>query len=707
MNLKSLSGQWQILPVDEFRQTYPEEGWLEMEVPSHWQQHPDLESHAGKVVYRKRFDFRRTKGKRYWLRLNGVFYRYAVYLNGVLLGRSEGYFYPQEYEVTGLLRGNNALLVEVDCPDEEDKSEKTMITGVFSHWDAMDPDTNPGGIWLPVEIVESGEVWIQQAQVHLEELTEDSARLSIDLVLDAVALASVEVRITAAPHNFAGRAQTFHERVQVGARRNEVSIPVELKEPRLWWCHDQGFPHLYRFSLEVRLAGRSAPSDLLELTYGVRTFEMREWIAYLNGQRLFLKGNNYGPGDTRLATMTSDRFRKDLELVKGAHMNMLRVHAHVEHPEFYKLADEMGILVWQDFPLQWRYAKEVLPEALRQADLMIRRLNNHPSVVIWCMHNEPGLQPHPNGRRWKWIARILFSLIFYDWNRDVLDKQLKERVQDLDGSRFVVRSSGEWAVPVLRKGTDSHLWYGWYRDQPPAAKLEGLREKLRFVTEFGAQSFPNLDSSLKFMAAELSQLDWKQLEERHSLQRKIMDRWIDISSYDQLEELIDASQEYQISVDRAYIDQLRFAKYRPTGGVLGFSFHDPNPAVQWSVVDYWREPKRSYYHMQRSFHPQYVFTLLERDRYSTGEEIPVPIYLVNDSPEAFDEVMISAEVVGEDGRKTTSASFSSSLGADSEAKLVRLLHFRFAEPGRRLVRLRLEYGADVFENEYPLAIGSA
>ncbi|HEM61641.1 MAG TPA: glycoside hydrolase [Chloroflexi bacterium] len=705
MKVTSLDGTWELLPVDEFKERYPEEGWLEMEVPSHWQQHPDIESHAGKVVYRKRFDFRRTRGKRYRLRLNGVFYRCAVYLNDVLLGRNEGYFFPQEYEITGLLRGRNTLLVEVECPDEEDKSEKTMITGVFSHWDALDPETNPGGIWLSVEIVQSGEIMIERAEVRLEELTGESARLEVHLVLDSIALASVEMRISAAPHNFAGQAQAFRKGLQLAGGRNEVSIPMELKRPRLWWCHDQGYPHLYRFTVEVRTPGVSAPSDVLELNYGVRTFEMRDWIAYLNGRRILLKGNNYGPGDTRLATMTPERFRQDLELAKDAHMNMLRLHAHVEHPAFYELADELGIMIWQDFPLQWRYSKALLPEALRQVGLMVRYLYNHPSVVIWCMHNEPGLQPEPAGRRWRWVARILFSLLFYNWNRDVMDSQLKEKVEGLDASRFVVRSSGEWGVPLLRKGTDSHLYYGWYREPGPGQKLVGLRERLRFVTEFGAQSFPNLESSLRFMAAELAQVDWNRLEERHSLQRAIMDKWVDAGACDCLEELIEASQEYQISVNRAYIDHLRFAKYRPTGGILGFSFHDSNPAVQWSIVDYWRVPKRSYHHMQRAFHPQYVFTLLERDRYAVGEEIPVPVYVVNDSLQAYDEVQVSAEIVNGDGQTTTSVSLSTTLGADCEVTLVRLLHFRFAEAGERRVRLTLEYGDEVFENEYPLLVG--
>jgi beta-mannosidase len=183
-----------------------------------------------------------------------------------------------------------------------------------------------------------------------------------------------------------------------------------------------------------------------------------------------------------------------------------------------------------------------------------------------------------------------------------------------------------------------------------------------------------------------------------------MRHWIDVRTCEDLPQIIEASQDYQSQVNRFFIDRLRFHKYRPTGGVLAFLFLDSNPAIQWSVIDYWRLPKRSYYALKHAFHPQYVFTLLEKDVFKVREEITVPIYIVNDSPNNYVEVGVIAEVFNAQNVRTLHAAFQSRLEADSEAKLVQNLTLRFPSPGERRLVLSLHYGGEEFQNEYRLPI---
>ena len=81
--------------------------------------------------------------------------------------------------------------------------------------------------------------------------------------------------------------------------------------------------------------------------------------------------------------------RATCDLAIDAGLDLLRVHAHVARPELYDAADEAGLLLWQDMPLQWGYARSVRKQAVRQARKAVDLLGHHPSIALWCGHNEP------------------------------------------------------------------------------------------------------------------------------------------------------------------------------------------------------------------------------------------------------------------------------------------------------------------------------
>lgn len=374
MYLVTLQDNWQIRPLNEFSHgIYPrhDSEWLPAIVPAHWQQLPGLETHSGKVVYRCRFpnppEVSRVSGERRWLRINGAFYYRHTYLNGIDLGAHEGYFEPTEHDITTLLRAQNTLIIELDCPDEHNKIGKRMITGVFSHWDCFDPQANPGGIWLPVEMHYSGPVRLHQARLRTEHCDARLAQLRFALDLDAAQAVTIRSELIFAPLTFHGETQVFTVQRRLRGGKQTVQGLLKLREPRRWWTHDLGRPDLYQVTVRIWLD--DCLSDEQSFAYGVRTFELRDWIPHLNGERFLAKGNNYPPGDMRIATMNRERAERDLSLARDCHMNMLRVHAHIDHPAFYDAADAAGILLWQDFPLQWLYRPDVLPAARHQPGL--------------------------------------------------------------------------------------------------------------------------------------------------------------------------------------------------------------------------------------------------------------------------------------------------------------------------------------------------
>ena len=125
-------------------------------------------------------------GRPSFLTLDGVFYFGDIWLDGDYLGATEGYFFPHAFETTEAARTARRACARRGgrVPAERDRTAKRTITGVFSHWDNLDPEWNPGGIWRPVRIVETGPVRIKWLRVLCREANEERGRLSLEVTLD-------------------------------------------------------------------------------------------------------------------------------------------------------------------------------------------------------------------------------------------------------------------------------------------------------------------------------------------------------------------------------------------------------------------------------------------------------------------------------------------------------------------------------------------
>src|SRR5205823_13914562 len=139
---------------------------------------------------------------------------------------------------------------------------------------------------------------------------------------------------------------------------------------------------------------------------------------------LFLKGSNQGPARMALAEATAEELERDVVLAKEAGLDLLRVHGHISRPELYDAADRHGLLLWQDFPLQWGYARGIRKQAARQAREMVELLGHHPSIALWCGHNEPmalDLDPEGDLTSGRVVGRLLREWELPTWNKTVLD----------------------------------------------------------------------------------------------------------------------------------------------------------------------------------------------------------------------------------------------------------------------------------------------
>jgi len=664
--------------------------WTTVRVPGHWQLEDAFRGYEGYVLYRAKFEAPpRGEDELLSLRFGGVYYSARVWLNGSYLGAHDGYFAAFEFDCTGsLLEGEDELLVEVYSPEELAENTRETVGGVWAYWDGMDPGINPGGIFREVTLVRSGPVRLRSVGINVKPSGE--GRIALELYGGRWSEVEVSGRIEPVGFEAPGAEFRFTARVEAGENRLEADF--YLPEARLWWTWDRGEQCLYELVLEC--AGNEE-----RVRFGVRSVELRRWRAYLNGERVFMRGINYLPTDAYPARASEGRLRADASLVRDANMNAVRVHAHVAEEAFYEACDELGVLVLQDFPLQWSHRRSVLGPAVIQAREMARDLRNHPSVAVYLAHDEPFYVVPPE----KWslfslgrtVAEVL-SPRWFLWQRRVLGPAVVGAIHEVDDSRPVIEAAGH---PF----TTNHLYFGWYYGQ--FRDLERLVRLLpgfsRLPTEYGAQALPD-DASLREIWPEGLPPDWQTLSENYRLQFSRMERYVSWEG-DRLAYVRD-TQAYQAEVLKHATELFRRREYKPTGGTFAFMLNDPAPAVSWSVVDWRRRPKAAYGVLAAAMRPVLVCAKYPEAGYTVGAMFSVPVFVVNDLARDLG-LLVWSWVVRIDGETVAGGSGEAEIIADSVTRIGEA-RTNLSDVGKGTLILRLSGEGMEETNAYDFAVTS-
>lgn len=616
-------------------------GWEQTDVPG---QHAATEGICA-IWYRVRFARPDAPAARWLLRFRGAFQSTAVWLNGRLLGQHYGYFAPFGFDITEDVEAENLLAVCCEARVEEITAAKKHPMGVFNDWDCrpypngarglLEPEpvwSLPLGLWAPVDLIGTGPVIMQQ--VHYTPSLQEGGGAFVRVV---ARLANLSEAPVAGSFTAALSSEKLEDQDSVAFRlaphqTAEVTLNLRVAQPRLWWPWTHGEPYRYTATGTVMVNGQVSMCDTAQI--GLRTVEYRgesaadgpAWL--INGRPIFPKGSNY-ICDFRLDTCTYERHRADLLLLRGANMDMVRVHAHVEPESFYQACDELGVLVICDSVLNGSYAYGARPEdrlffdwaATDQVEKMIGLLYNHPSVVAWLIHNEP---PWP-APMW-WFGEPHRSRACREE-----DRNCTLRARALDPERPVITASGE---------KDAHTYGGWYH----GTWLHFREVAPRFVTEYGAQALPAVDSPVW---AHLSQ-GWpvRATEPSWLWAGYQPEQWARFGvgapeQFESLQAYATASQQYQAWIARYGAERFRLLKGRPCGGALHFMLVDGHPAITWAVIDYVRRPKAAYYALRDAFSPTHLCIdpagSVQTDRlgrilFPAGVEAGFDLWLVNDDP---------------------------------------------------------------------------
>jgi beta-mannosidase len=256
-------------------------------------------------------------------------------------------------------------------------------------------------------------------------------------------------------------------------------------------------------------------------------------------------------------------------------------------------------------------------------------------------------------------------------------------------------------------GTDSHLYYGWYRgdERDLPAVLARFPVLARFVGEFGSQSVP---SSAEFMRPELwPDLDWDHLEAHHCFQRKVFGQRLPPSAFPTFEAWRKASQDYQATVLRHQIEALRRLKYRPTGGFCAFLLADAQPAVSWSILDHRRIPKAALRSVVDACAPVVVTADRPDPLYRPGQRFEADVHAVSDLRVPLTDVDARAVLCWPGGER--SWSFRGDVPADSCTRIGHLRHALpgDAQPGELTLRLDMSWNGGSASNRYNSKVTAA
>ena len=629
-NIINLNGKWNFirdskseLEIKDIKEILHSGESLEsMSIPTNWEL-AGLHNFNGSVWFVKQFNFIEKNKGLSLLNFLGVDYYSDVWINWNYLGSHEGYFAPFSFEISKLLEKENILVVNVTSPFEEsDKiwpDRKRVIKGIFSHHDCrpggnskqFGQDQNTGGIWNDVLIEFGYDIVLKNTKVT-STLNPERNQALILIGFDYFSAGTIakEIQLTINITSPNKKTIAKKELCQVKYGNNQFNSFIKIESPLLWWSWDLGEANLYKLKIT------SDQFLAKEITFGIREVHLDEnQQFFINGKKLFLRGTNIIPAQF-LSDLKKDRIEKIVSLIKEANINIVRVHAHVNRHELYDEFDRQGILVWQDFSLQWTYDESLSfkSEAVKQIKEMVRNYYNHASIAVWCCHNEPGDQIK------------------------TLDPLLESAVKTEDSSRIIRRASNY----------EEHAYEGWYwgkKDFYAAAPMGPL------VTEFGAQGLPKLDSIKKIVGEEnLFPPKWN-VWEYHNFQ---VDQTFNIAKVkmgNSIEEFIENSQEFQSEVLRTAIDFYRRKRFDGINGIFQFMLIDCWVSMSWSVVDYFGEKKKAYDTLKLCYQPVYISINLRQDQYFAGKKFLFDLYIMNDLYKRFENCLLKFSINGSETEK--------------------------------------------------------
>ncbi len=406
-----------------------------------------------------------------------------------------------------------------------------------------------------------------------------------------------------------------------------VEIPITIDNPELWQPNGYGMQKVYNIKVELLVGDKLL--DVRETSTGLRNVKLvqdpdpdgkgRSFYFEVNGKPVFAKGANYIPNDVFLDRVSPEKYEFIVKSAADANMSMLRVWGGgiYEDDLFYDLCDKYGIMVWQDFMFacaMYPGNDEFLESVRLEAVDNVKRLRNHPSVVLWCGNNEieAAWGPYDEKRGWGWKQR------YTEVQRDIIWKAydtlfhhiLPKVIEQEDPGRAYWHSSpsagmGQLASYETTSG-DMHYWGVWHGLHPFS---DFRKYRSRFMSEYGFQSFPEFNSVKKYTepgdySIESEVMAAHQRSGIGNLRiRQYMEEDYQIPA--DFEQFLYVGQLLQAEAIKLAVESHR-AEMPYCMGSLYWQINDCWPVASWSGIDYYGRWKALHYFIREAFKPTVI-----------------------------------------------------------------------------------------------------
>jgi beta-mannosidase len=467
------------------------------------------------------------------------------------------------------------------------------------------------------------------------------ARINVEVEITSSAEGKAAITIDSSRGN---KLKKVAQDVELHKGLNHIVVPIEISNPELWYPAGYGDHPIYDFNVALKMGSRV--EDRKSARAGLRSLVLRRDVDQwgrsfefvVNGIPVFGKGADVIPFDSFPTRVTTQQYRRVLQSAIDANMNMIRNWGggYYETDEFYDMCDELGIMVWQDFMFgnDWQPGTyEFKLNVEREVEHQVRRLRNHPSIVLWCGNNETEAS-------WEW-ARV----------SDVV-KNLPPDTQRHMWQDYLTLFSGVIANAVQRLNPEVPYW-----PSSPSADYEDISDKYqsgdmhnwsvwhgmiplrdyeksfpRFMTEYGFQSFPELRSVETFTIPEdrtgITTPVMLAHQKNAAGNQKIHEYMLrDYPEPKDFPSFLYVSQVLQAEAIKIGAEHLRRIRPRSMGS-LYWQLNDCWPVASWSSLDYYGRWKALHYYARRFYNDVLV---LPRE-----ENGVVEVYAVSDRTTAVE-----------------------------------------------------------------------